>query len=80
MVVTGDVTQIDLPTGARSGLKVIREILAEVDDIAFIDLSAQDVVRNSLVGDIVEAYGKFDQERQLSAQEQRQPRQLRPSN
>jgi phosphate starvation-inducible PhoH-like protein len=80
MVVTGDVTQIDLPSAARSGLKVIRDILADVDDIAFIDLSAQDVVRNSLVGDIVEAYGRFDQERQLGAQDQRQPRQLRPSN
>lgn len=80
MVITGDVTQIDLPSGARSGLKVIRDILKDIDDIKFIELSAQDVVRHSLVGDIVDAYGKFDHERMIAAQEQHQPRQLRPSN
>ncbi|MCX6429424.1 MAG: PhoH family protein [Actinobacteria bacterium] len=80
MVVTGDVTQIDLPSGAKSGLKVIREILSEIDDIAFIELSSQDVVRHSLVGEIVDAYSKFDDERQAQLLEQRAPRQLRPSN
>ncbi len=73
MVITGDVTQIDLPSGQKSGLNVIRDILTGLDDIAFIDLSAHDVIRNSLVGDIVEAYGKFDELRAASA-----PRQLRP--
>ena len=80
MVVTGDVTQIDLPSGSRSGLNIIRDILVDIDDIAFIDLNAEDVVRHSLVGDIVQAYGKFDEERLSKAQEQRAPRQLRPGN
>jgi len=78
MVITGDVTQMDLPSGAKSGLKVIRDILSDVDDIAFIELSSQDVVRNSLVGEIVEAYGKHSAEREAQLQEQRAPRQLRP--
>ncbi len=80
MVITGDVTQIDLPSGAKSGLKVIRDILSEVADIAFVELSSQDVVRHSLVGHIVDAYGKFDEERQAQLLEQRAPRQLRPNN
>jgi phosphate starvation-inducible PhoH-like protein len=80
MVITGDVTQMDLPSGAKSGLKVIREILNDIDDIAFIDLSSQDVVRNILVGEIVQAYGKYDSEREMQLQEQRAPRQLRPGN
>ena len=80
MVITGDVTQIDLPSGAKSGLKVIRDILSDVADIAFIELSSQEVVRHSLVGDIVDAYGKFDEERQAQLNEQRAPRQLRPNN
>ena len=80
MVVTGDVTQIDLPSGSRSGLNIIRDILVDIDDIAFINLNAEDVVRHSLVGDIVQAYGKFDEERLSKAQEQRAPRQLRPGN
>ena len=75
MVVTGDVTQIDLPNGAKSGLKVIREILDDIDDISFIELTPTDVIRNSLVGEIVEAYGKFDADRLAKLQE---PRQLRP--
>ena len=78
MVITGDVTQMDLPSGAKSGLKVIRGILSEVDDIAFIELSSQDVVRNTLVGEIVEAYGKYSAEREM--QDQRAPRQLRPGS
>ena len=80
MVVTGDVTQTDLPSGAKSGLKVIRDILADIDDIAFVELSSQDVVRNSLVGEIVEAYGKYGDERHSQLQQDRVPRQLRPGN
>ena len=60
MVITGDATQIDLPNGAQSGIKVVHEILDGVDDITFIDLEAEDVVRNRLVGDIVTAYEKFE--------------------
>jgi phosphate starvation-inducible PhoH-like protein len=60
MVITGDVTQVDLPHGAQSGLKIVGEILDGVDDICFMHLSAEDVVRNRLVGDIVNAYGRWD--------------------
>jgi len=64
MVVTGDVTQIDLPNGQNSGLKIVRDILKEIDDIAFLELTAEDVVRHRLIGDIVKAYDKFDEQRQ----------------
>jgi phosphate starvation-inducible PhoH-like protein len=60
MVVTGDVTQVDLPNGAKSGLRVITDILQGIDDIAFMELTAEDVVRHRLIGDIVKAYEKFD--------------------
>jgi phosphate starvation-inducible PhoH-like protein len=63
MVITGDVTQIDLPNSQKSGLKVVRDILQEIDDIAFLELSAEDVVRHRLIGDIVKAYDKFDEAR-----------------
>lgn len=59
IVVTGDVTQVDLPGGSRSGLKVVSEILDSVDDIAFCQLDATDVVRHRLVGDIVTAYERW---------------------
>ena len=55
MVITGDVTQVDLPHG-YSGLKGVRRILEGVEDIAFRDLTGRDVVRHNLVARIVEAY------------------------
>ena len=55
-VVTGDITQIDLPQGSRSGLIVVEEILSEINGVAFTHLTAQDVVRHKIVQDIVEAY------------------------
>ena len=61
MVITGDVTQIDLPNGKNSGLATIRKILDGIDDIAFIDLTAEDVVRHRLISDIVSAYEAYDQ-------------------
>jgi phosphate starvation-inducible PhoH-like protein len=61
MVVTGDVTQIDLPSGAPSGLKVVQDILDGVEDVHFAELNSHDVVRHALVGSIVEAYGRWDQ-------------------
>jgi phosphate starvation-inducible PhoH-like protein len=61
MVITGDVTQVDLPSGTSSGLKVVRDILVDVDDVKFCELTSQDVVRHKLVGQIVDAYSKFDQ-------------------
>ena len=61
IVVTGDVTQIDLPGGTRSGLRIVRQILHGVDDVAFCELTSRDVVRHPLVGKIVDAYGKYDE-------------------
>jgi phosphate starvation-inducible PhoH-like protein len=60
MVVTGDVTQVDLPGGTQSGLRVVQGILDGIDDVEFCRLSSQDVVRHRLVSDIVDAYGRFD--------------------
>ncbi len=60
VVVTGDVTQVDLPGGVRSGLRQVQGILDGIDDIAFCTLTARDVVRHRLVGHIVAAYDQFD--------------------
>jgi phosphate starvation-inducible PhoH-like protein len=60
MVVTGDTTQVDLPSGMRSGLRIVEGILGEIEDVSFNRLSAQDVVRHRLVGHIVAAYDAFD--------------------
>lgn len=60
MVVTGDVTQVDLPGGTTSGLRVVQEILDGVEDVHFSNLTSQDVVRHNLVGKIVDAYGQYD--------------------
>ncbi len=60
MVVTGDVTQIDLPGGQPSGLRVVRDILDGVEDVSFSLLTSADVVRHRLVGDIVDAYARWD--------------------
>ena len=62
-VVTGDITQIDLPSGQHSGLNVVREILSGIDDLAFVYLSSRDVVRHKIVQDIVEAYRRYDEAR-----------------
>jgi phosphate starvation-inducible PhoH-like protein len=66
MVVTGDITQVDLPNGA-SGLQLVSRILEGMDDIHFARLGSEDVVRHSLVGRIVDAYTKYDAERQARA-------------
>ncbi|WP_368070633.1 PhoH family protein [Nitriliruptor sp.] len=55
-VVTGDVSQVDLPSGKRSGLKVVREILGDIEGVAFAELTSGDVVRHHIVQRIVEAY------------------------
>jgi phosphate starvation-inducible protein PhoH and related proteins len=62
-VVTGDITQIDLPSGQHSGLNVVREILTGIDDLGFVYLSSRDVVRHKIVQDIVEAYRRYDEAR-----------------
>ena len=60
IVVTGDVTQVDLPSGTHSGLRIVEGILDDVEDISFNRLTAHDVVRHKLVGKIVAAYEEFD--------------------
>ncbi len=60
-VVTGDVTQVDLPAGARSGLVVIEEILTDIRGVGFMHMDARDVVRHKIVQDIVEAYRRISE-------------------
>jgi phosphate starvation-inducible PhoH-like protein len=60
IVVTGDVTQVDLPGGQTSGLRVVREILDGIPDVHFATLTSADVVRHRLVAEIVDAYSKWD--------------------
>ena len=61
MVITGDITQIDLPNGSRSGLKDVIKILKNVNDIAQVMFSEKDVVRHKLVQDIIKAYEKIEE-------------------
>ena len=72
IVVTGDITQVDLPGGTRSGLRVVREILDGVEDVHFAQLTSADVVRHRLVSDIVDAYERWD-----AVQEQQQAQTIR---
>ncbi|MFI0939202.1 PhoH family protein [Streptomyces sp. NPDC021020] len=60
IVITGDVTQVDLPSGTKSGLRQVQDILADVDDVHFARLTSTDVVRHKLVGRIVDAYERYD--------------------
>jgi phosphate starvation-inducible PhoH-like protein len=60
VVVTGDVTQVDLPAGQASGLRVVQGILDGIPDIHFARLTSHDVVRHRLVGKIVDAYERYD--------------------
>ncbi len=64
IVVTGDVTQVDLPSGTKSGLRVVQGILDGIKDVSFCWLTAQDVVRHRLVGKIVSAYDSYEAARQ----------------
>jgi len=68
MVVTGDVTQVDLPAGA-SGLQLVTHVLDDIDEIHFARLTSDDVVRHNLVGRIVDAYTKYDAEKQAARYE-----------
>ena len=71
-VITGAITQVDLPRGARSGLRHAIEVLSEVDEISFNFFQSQDVVRHPVVARIVEAYERNDEaERQKRAEKQR---------
>ena len=64
VVVTGDVTQVDLPAGQVSGLRVVQDILDGIEDIHFARLTSHDVVRHRLVGKIVDAYERHDAQTQ----------------
>jgi phosphate starvation-inducible PhoH-like protein len=73
IVVTGDVTQVDLPSGTTSGLRVVRDILEGVEDVHFAQLTSSDVVRHKLVSRIVDAYDAYDAEQETLAPGQRGP-------
>ncbi|MFR9674734.1 PhoH family protein [Streptomyces sp. TR06-5] len=62
VVVTGDITQVDLPGGTKSGLRQVRDILEGVEDVHFSFLTSTDVVRHKLVGRIVDAYDRYDEQ------------------
>ncbi|WP_365696046.1 PhoH family protein [Nocardioides sp.] len=70
IVVTGDVTQVDLPSGQKSGLRVVQDILDDIDDVTFVRLTSHDVVRHRLVGQIVAAYDEHDARTERQAQRQ----------
>jgi phosphate starvation-inducible PhoH-like protein len=63
-VITGDVTQIDLPKEMQSGLRVVRDILRDIDGVSFATLDASDVVRHKIVQQIVEAYKDYETRRE----------------
>ncbi|MCR5208249.1 MAG: PhoH family protein [Eubacterium sp.] len=63
MVVTGDITQIDLPDGKKSGLKTVMNILKNIEGIEIVRFNQKDVVRHRLVQDIINAYEKYDEEK-----------------
>ena len=71
MVITGDLSQVDLPHGVRSGLRDAMETLAGVKGVAFVKFTDVDVVRHPLVGSIVRAYGKAEKRRQSGARYER---------
>ena len=81
IVVTGDITQVDLPGGAQSGLRIVRDILDGIDDVHFANLTSSDVVRHRLVGNIVDAYDRWDATQQrvhpATGPQARNPRQRR---
>ena len=66
-VVTGDITQVDLPEGKKSGLREVRRILDGVEGLQFFDFSDRDVVRHPLVAKIVTAYDRIDREKEAEA-------------
>lgn len=76
-VITGDITQIDLPAGTRSGLKEARHILRDVDGIKFTLFTEKDVVRHRLVQDVITAYERAQEAQERRAQESRTLRRSR---
>jgi phosphate starvation-inducible PhoH-like protein len=78
VVVTGDITQVDLPGGATSGLRAVMQILDGIDDIHFAELTSADVVRHRLVAEIVDAYEKAEAGDPLMNRAQRRASGSRP--
>ena len=76
-IITGDITQVDLPFGKKSGLKEVVRILKNIDDIEFCTLSEKDVVRHPLVQAIVKAYERDDRRKaeRENDRHSKQPRQ-----
>ena len=64
MVVTGDITQVDLPSGRGSGLRQVRHVLRGIEGMGFIELTADDVVRHRIVASIIEAYQRYEEKEQ----------------
>lgn len=64
-VVTGDLTQVDLPNGRHSGLKVVQDILKNIEGISFVHLQNEDVVRHEIVQRVVAAYEEYEKAHQL---------------
>jgi phosphate starvation-inducible PhoH-like protein len=62
MIITGDVTQVDLPIGRGSGLRHVGQVLSGISGVAFVELTSKDVVRHRIVAAIVEAYRRFEEE------------------
>ena len=73
-VITGDITQVDLPRGVRSGLRHAMEVLDGVDEISFNHFKAQDIVRHPVVARIVEAYERNDESERLMRLEKQKAR------
>nr|WP_233716499.1 PhoH family protein [Mycolicibacterium vinylchloridicum] len=74
IVVTGDITQVDLPGGAKSGLRAAMDVLDGIDDIHFAELTSADVVRHRLVSEIVDAYAKAEQPALMNRSQRRSTR------
>lgn len=74
VVITGDITQIDLPAGKKSGLKDAIRILKNIDDIGIQYLTDRDVVRHPLIQKIIRAYDRFDQEQQIKKHDRQEKR------
>ncbi len=77
-IVTGDITQIDLPDGKKSGLKAAQRILRGIEDIAFCELTERDVVRHPLVQKIIKAYERYDAEMEKRRKHDRNPNREQP--
>jgi len=79
IVVTGDLTQTDLPFGQKSGLAAAVHILKNIDDIAIHEFTDRDVVRHRLVQKIILAYDKYDRERKIKAEERKEAKRFKPT-